>query len=130
MGEARPRTLILDAGALIALERGDGRMRALMRAAIEERRRMVIPAGVLAQFFRVGPRRAVLRALLGSPAFDVPALDRMLAEAAGVLCGRSRTSDVIAATVVLHARCERSLVLTSDADDLVRLDPGLEIERV
>jgi hypothetical protein len=130
MGQARPRTLILDSGALIALERADGRMRALLRAAIAERRRLVIPAGVLGQVFRGGPRQVALRSLLGTPTVEVPALDRVLAEGAGVLLGQSRTSDVIDVSVVLHARRERSLVLTSDAGDLLRIDPELEIERV
>jgi hypothetical protein len=130
MGEARPRTLILDSGALIAFERADERMRALLRAAIAVDRRIVVPAGVVGQVFRGGPRQVALRSLLNTPIVEVPALDRVLAEAAGVLCGRSRTSDMIDASVVIHARREPSLVLTSDANDLLRLDPGLEIERV
>lgn len=130
MGEARPRTLILDSGALIAFERADERMRALLRAAIATDRRIVVPAGVVAQVFRGGPRQVALRSLLGTPIVEVPALDRVLAEAVGVLCGRSRTSDVIDASVVLHARQERSVVLTSDPADLLRIDPGLEIQRV
>jgi hypothetical protein len=35
MGKARPRTIVLDAGALIAFERGDARMRALVREALK-----------------------------------------------------------------------------------------------
>jgi hypothetical protein len=54
----------------------------------------------------------------------------VLAEAAGVLCGRAGTSDVVDACVVLVARRERAVVVTSDVDDLRQLDPGLRLERV
>jgi hypothetical protein len=42
MGKAHPRSLVLDAGALIAFERGDGRMRDLpcMRVEANERPRV------------------------------------------------------------------------------------------
>jgi hypothetical protein len=64
------------------------------------------------------------------PTTVVPALDQVLAEAAGVLCGRAGTSDVIDASVVLVARRERASVITSDADDLRHLDPQLSLERI
>jgi len=60
----------------------------------------------------------------------VPALDQILAEAAGALCGRAGTSDVIDASVVLTARRERARVVTSDVDDLRHLDPDLPLERI
>jgi hypothetical protein len=47
-------------------------------------------------------KRAPLRALVKGPATVVPVLDQVLAEAAGVLCGRAGTSDVIDAAVVAH----------------------------
>jgi hypothetical protein len=64
------------------------------------------------------------------PTTAVPVVDQVLAEAAGVLCGRTRTADVIDASVVLVARRERAVVVTSDADDLRRLDPGVPLERI
>ena len=60
----------------------------------------------------------------------MPPLTRALAEAAGALCGRAGTSDVIDASVVLVARRERAPVITSDVGDLRRLDPKLELERI
>jgi hypothetical protein len=57
-------------------------------------------------------------------------LDLLTAEAAGTLCGRSRTSDVIDASVVLAARKHRALVVSSDAGDLLHLDPSLEVESI
>lgn len=121
---------VKDAGALIAFERGDPRMRALVREALTARVRLVIPAGVVGQVWRDSARGAPVRALVNGPTTTVPGLDQVLAEAASVLCGRAGTSDVIDASVVLVARRERAVVVTSDVDDLRRLDPGLSLERI
>ena len=130
MGEARPQAIVLDAGALIAFERGDAKMRALVREALKAGMPLSIPAGVLGQVWRRSARQAPLRALVKGPTTVVPPLDQVLAEAAGTLCGRAGTSDVIDASVVLVARRTRALVVTSDVDDLSRLDPGLRLERI
>ena len=130
MGKARHRAVVLDAGALIAFERGDARMRELVRAALKASVRLVIPAGVLGQVWRASPRQAPLRALVKGPTTAIPALDQVLAEAAGVLCGRAGTSDVVDASVVLVARREHAVVVTSDASDLQRLDPRIPLERI
>jgi len=130
VGQTRPVTVVLDAGALIALERGDGRMRALCREALRTGAQMVIPAGALGQVWRGGPRQAVLSALMSADTTRVPPLDRVLAQASGVLCARAGTSDVVDASVVLVARRERAVVITSDVDDLRALDPTLPLERI
>ncbi len=54
MGATRPLAVVLDAGALIAFERGDARMRALVREALRTKARMVVPAGVMGQVWRGG----------------------------------------------------------------------------
>ena len=130
MGKARPQTLVLDTGALIAFERADERMRALLREALRAGAQLVVPAGVVGQVWRDGARQVPLRALLNGPTTIVSALDQALAEASGTLCGRTGTSDVIDASVVLIARRERALVVTSDIDDLRNLDPALRLERI
>lgn len=130
MGKPRPRSVVLDAGALIAFERGDARMRALVRGAMEAGASLVIPAGALGQVWRGGARQAPIRALVKGPTTRVPVLDQVLAEAAGTLCGRAGTSDVIDASVVLVARRERAVIVTSDIDDLRRLDPTVPLERI
>jgi predicted nucleic acid-binding protein len=130
MGTARPKAIILDAGALIAFERGDARIRALFRQALQSRVRLVIPAGVIGQVVRNIARQVAVRALISGPSSEVPPLDRALAEAAGTLCGRAHTTDVIDASVVLIARRERGIVVTSDPGDLERLDPSLKVERI
>jgi hypothetical protein len=105
-------------------------MRALLREALRSNVRVVIPSGVLGQVWRGHARQVPLRALVKAPMTVVPPLDQLLAEAAGVLCGRAGTSDVIDASVVLIARRERAVAVTSDVDDLHRLDPSLPLERI
>lgn len=130
MGATRPRAIVLDAGALIAFERADPRMRALLREALRTGIRVVVPAGVVGQVFRDRERQVPLRALLDGPTTEAPPLDRPLAEAAGTLCARAGTADVVDASVVLVARRERAVVITSDAGDLKRLDAKLAIEKI
>lgn len=130
MGTARPAGVTLDAGALIAFERGDDRMRALVRLVHERDLSLVIPAGVLGQVWRDGSRQARLAILVGSSATSVEVLDAALAKAAGALCGRAGTADVIDATVVLAARARGTTIITSDPSDMVRLDPNVEIEAI
>lgn len=130
MGKTGPRAVVLDAGALIAFEKGDPRMRALCREALRTHTRLVVPAGVVGQVWRDAARQVPLRALLAGATTEVPALDQLLAEAVGVLCGRTGTSDVIDASVVLTARRERAVVVTSDVGDLRRLDPHLAVEPI
>jgi predicted nucleic acid-binding protein len=130
MGKEGVGAIVLDAGALIAFERANQRMRALVREAIRTKSRVIVPAGVLGQVFPDGSRQARLRALLSGPTSEIPPLDQILAEAAGTLCGRTKTADVIDASIVLTARRCRAPVITSDAADLRKLDPTLQLERI
>lgn len=130
MGAAGPRRVVLDSGALIAFDRGDARLRALVRLAEQTSTRLLVPAAVLAQVWRDPARHARLAALMGSGLTDVVALDEAMARAAGALCGRSGTSDVVDATVVLAARLHGAVVLTSDPRDLRRIDASLTVEVV
>lgn len=130
MGEARHQAIVLDAGALIAFERADPRMRALLREVTRAGIRLIVPAGVVAQVFRDRARQVPLGALLNGDRTAVPALDRTLAEAVGALCARVGTSDVVDASVVLVAKRERAAIITSDLDDLRALDPSAKLERI
>ena len=104
-------TLVLDSGALIALERNERSMWARLKAAEITRELPLTHGGVVGQVWRGGPRQARLaRALQG---VDVRPLDRALGRAAGELLARTRSSDVIDAAVVL---------LAADRDDVVTLD--------
>lgn len=120
--------VVLDAGALIALDRNDRDMWAVLRIAADESRMVQVPAGVVAQAWRDGSRQALLaRALRHCD--EIP-LDGDLARAAGLLCGRTDTLDVIDATVAIVASAHRdtggAVVFTSDPDDLAHLLDGLD----
>lgn len=135
MGKARARTeaevgVTLDAGALIALERGDSRMLALLRLLARRGGTARVPAGVAAQAWRGGSQRAVLARFFALPEVVAPSLDLAMARACGELCAATGTSDVIDASVVLVAREHRDPILTSDVDDLRRLDPTAQLERI
>ncbi len=101
-----------------------------MRELIAEVRRtesvLVTPAAVLAQAWRGGPRHALLSRFLALPFVDVDLLTRKLWQAVGELCGRTGTSDVVDAAVVICARTRGArVVVTSDASDLRKLDDEL-----
>jgi len=126
MGPARPRNLTLDAGALVALERADPAVRQLLRMALASKVDIAIPAGALAQAWRDGSRQARLAILVSEPGVRTEPLDALTARAAGVLCGRAGTSDVVDASVVLCARRQgNAAVVTGDHSDLLRLDPAV-----
>ena len=105
-------------------------MRALCREALGGNHKFVVPTGVVGQAWRGTPRQHAVRALLDDAHTTVVPLDRPLAEAAGVLCGRARTSDAIDACVVLLAKREKAEVVTSDPDDIARFDPTLTIHEI
>ena len=117
--------LTLDTGALLALERGDQRIRALLRRAGS--RAVVIPAGVVAQAWRGGPRQARIARLIKQPETRVECLDDDLARAVGLLCGRSGHADIVDVCVALCARRRHQAVVTSDPGDIHAVDPALTI---
>jgi hypothetical protein len=117
----------LDAGALIAFERNDRRVVAIIARALERGLDIAVPAGVIGQVWCDGHRQARLARLLGSNAIEVVPLDDTSARAAGQLCGVTRTRDVIDASVVLCAKRRGHSVMTSDIDDLRRLDSSLQL---
>jgi predicted nucleic acid-binding protein len=119
--------LTLDAGALIAIDRNDRSVVLLLRRATATGAAIAVPAGVVAQAWRDGARQARLARLLATREVTVVPLDDERARAAGQLCGVSRTADVVDASVALVARAHGGAVVTSDPDDLRRLDATLEL---
>ena len=130
MGRTRTRTtagIVLDAGALIALDRGDKRMIALLQRALTQGRAFRVPAGVVGQVWRDGRVQVTLSRFLRSEGVEVIPLDEQLARSCGELYGASNSRDIIDASVVILARERRDPIVTSDPDDLRRLDPGAQI---
>ena len=118
---------VLDGGALIAFERNDRRMVAIVARALAHGDPLVVPAGVVAQTWRDGRSQVRLGRLLAAPVCEVAALDDRAARGVGQLCGTSGTSDVVDASVAFVARRRALRVITSDPDDLRRVDRRLEI---
>jgi predicted nucleic acid-binding protein len=130
VGRTRTHTatgLVLDAGALIALERGDKRMIALLQRALIQGRTFRVAAGVVGQVWRDGRVQAILSRFLSSEAVQIVPLNEQLARACGELCRVANSVDVIDASVVVLARERREPIVTSDPDDLRRLDPTAQI---
>jgi len=119
---------VLDAGALIALDRGDRDSWALLTEVHRAGQRPVVPAPVIAQVWRGGQRQARLDRVLSGA--ELVVADGPFSRRAGELLGLDRTTDVLDAMVALAAQdrpgCE---VLTSDPRDIDRLLQALNIQR-
>jgi len=122
--------LTLDTGALIAVERNERAVILAIEAAIRLKEPVVVPAGAVGQAWR-NPRRQVrLVRLLETEGVEIEPLDSGRAKRAGQLCGVTKTKDVIDASVVLCAKARKTAIMTSDSDDLRRLDPNVELIEV
>jgi len=108
--------LILDAGALVAAERGNRQVIAKVKRELDAGRTPVTHGGVVAQVWRGGSgRQAPVAQLLAG--VDVTAIDDRLGRHAGMLLARTGTSDVIDASVICLA-LDGDDILTSDPDHL------------
>ena len=117
------RNLVLDAGALIGLERGSETIAGLIEAADKRGDGVVIPASALAQVWRGGPGAARLVKLLRT--CEVDPLDEGRAKEIGVRLGAHGASDVADAHVVCCAVEREAALATSDVDDMdLLIEPG------
>ena len=94
----------LDAGALIALDRNDRRVVALITGSAERGVPVTIPATALAQAIRNPARQVRLTRLMRQPGTHLVHLDGPGATATGRLLAATRTSDIADAHVVVCAR--------------------------
>ena len=107
-------SLLLDAGALLAVEQGNRDVVALVERERLAQHAPLSHGGVVAQVWRGGSgRQAELARLLAG--VDVKPLDQDLGKKAGVLLGLSRTDDAVDAALVC---------LAADGDDILTSDPG------
>lgn len=115
--------VILDAGALIAFERAERRMAALFEEVMEGDERLLVPASVLAQVWRGGPRSARLARLITGTMSDP--LDEARAKEVGERLGNRDKADIADAHVVCCAIERDADLLTTDPDDIEALaEPG------
>ena len=122
--------ITFDAGGLIALDRNDRRVIALLARATERGLRITIPATTLAQAMRNPARQARLSRLIRQAGTDLISLDGPDATAVGLLLARTASADIADAHVVICAQRARQTVVTSDPDDLRRPAPGLQLVAV
>jgi hypothetical protein len=109
-------TVILDAGAFLAIERSEREVVALLKAELHARRVPRTHGGVVAQIWRGGSgKQASVARLLA--ATEIVGLDDRLGRRAGILLRRTRGDDAIDAAIVLLAD-DGDTVLTSDPTDL------------
>jgi predicted nucleic acid-binding protein len=95
----------------------------LLVRAVEIGARVTVPATALAQAIRRPRQQARLSRLLRQPTTSVVPLDATDATQVGILLAATRTTDVVDAHVVICARRNAEAIVTSDPDDLARLDP-------
>ena len=122
--------LILDAGAFVAVERGDREVAALIKRELLAGRVPLTCGGVVAQVWRGGrgKQAVVARVLAG---VHVAAIDDALGRRAGLLLASSSESDAVDAAVMCLA-CDGDDILTSDPSDLRGLAEaaGLHVELI
>lgn len=121
-------TVLLDAGALVAIERDDRRVAALIELARRNGGDLRTVAPVVGQVWRDGATQVRLVRALSF--VDVVTTDDEAARRAGERLATTRRGDVVDALLADVARPGDQL-LTGDVDDLTPLvDPGVAVVRV
>lgn len=122
-------TLVLDTGALIALDRRNRELLAVLEAAFGNGDQVRVPTGTIGQAWRDPSRQAVLSRTFQR--CEEVTLNGSRARAAGRLCGSTETSDVIDASVAITVadsghRTDRVMLFTSDRRDMQVLLSALD----
>ena len=111
-------SIVLDSGALIALERNDRPLWTALKLAALDDEDILVPSAALAQVWRGTARQARLASALE---FCTLASFDAVARAVGELCGRTRTKDIADAQVAIVAGTRGDVLYTSDPGDMKRL---------
>ena len=121
------RGITFDARGLIALDRKDRRVLTLLARATERGMRITIPATALTQAIRNPTTQS---RLIRQSSTDLMPLDGPDATAVGLLLARTATADIVDAHVAVCAKRAGQAVVTSDAGDLGRIAPELQLVSV
>lgn len=119
--------ITFDAGGLMALDRNDRRVIALLARAADLGMRVTVPAAALAQAIRSPARQARLCRLIRQASTDLIPLNGHDATAVGLLLARTATADIVDAHVVICAQRTGQVIVTSDPGDIRRIDPNLRL---
>jgi predicted nucleic acid-binding protein len=115
------RTIVLDAGALIAVERGSPAVRGYVLLADRGHATLTTSSAVVAQVWRGGSRQARLARLLASDLMTELALDSEASRRIGALAASATGArDVVDGHVAIIALDQDGVVLTSDPEDIAR----------
>ena len=115
--------MILDAGVLVAVDRGEQAAQSFLTAALEERAVLRTSAPVVAQVWRDGRRQARLARFLDT--LEVHDFTLVDARVVGGMLLRSGTSDVVDAHIVALAVRLQDSIVTADALDFLSLTSHL-----
>lgn len=120
--------IVLDSGALIALERGLPSIFDLLEEAVRRGRTIFVPSGVLSQTWRDGRVQARTARILKQPCVRVVAVGERDAKEIGEFIATTapNSRDVVDAHVALITRARDAVVFTSDSDDIIAygVDPA------
>jgi hypothetical protein len=112
------RPVVYDAGVLIAGDRSERRTWAEHRLRLEAGVIPLVPAPVVAQASR-SPKQVQMRRLLRG--CEVVPFDEAAAHTAGSLLGKTRTRDVVDASVVVLSIRHRADIVSDDSNDMERM---------
>ena len=113
--------IILDSGAIIASERNDPTLAAILKAARKNRTPILVPATVVAETWR-GPSTHARTAHLFGSIDGFPELNEQSARRVGALLAVSKTAAVVDGHVVAIAIALRpATIVTSDVHDVTHL---------
>jgi len=122
------RQVVLDAGALIALDRGEASVRGYVLLADRAAVALSTSSAVVAQVWRGGARQARLSRLLNSDLLTEIPLDPSASRRIGALAAVIGSDDVVDGHVAVIALERDAVVLTSDPRDIARW--GVAAERI
>jgi predicted nucleic acid-binding protein len=108
--------LTLDAGALIAYERGQERIRKILEVSYERGFVPTISAVALAEVWRGNAQDARVARLLRASSIEI--LDERIARAAGSLRRATRGANAIDACIAVGVRRRGDAIATSDPGDM------------
>jgi predicted nucleic acid-binding protein len=112
------RPVVYDTAVLIAADRGQRRTWAEHRVRLEAGVIPLVPSPVIAQASR-SPKQAQMRRLLRG--CEIVPFDETAAHAAGSLLGKTRTQDVVDASVVVLSIRRGADIVSADGKDMSRL---------
>ncbi len=123
--------IILDSGAVIALAADNPRMRQFVERAIRQRTTVVIPAVVVTETTRGGPRDTRVNRVIKNVGHVTPVTEEIAREAGRLLGSPGAPTATVDALVVAEAgRGDAAVIVTGDVQDITALAAGYAHVRI